>query len=390
MALNKTVEQMEQINLTGFITPPEWYMTIQTKTAGGKAKPHHLAIAILSRVCYWYRPAKKYDESGKLISKENKFHGEELQKSYKQLEEELGVSKRVIGEACRFLQNEIGVLELKPRDVKTNTGTFQNVMFMDINIKKLKEITFIDLEKYKKQSVVDEVVKSTEYEKTKAPSTKKRTRPIQKNVLAEYRKEYEADTEKGTIYIDYYRNHNIDYYKTSVQLLVSFFAKMQNKLGEDYDSKIEKEFFKKQVRKLYLRAYDEFHKSQTDEPMLWSGEEGSIQGRALNGIMAKCRRMAKAKTEDKDFIKIEINALYYFVSVLTKWEDTDTNGNKLITDHYRNRIDCTDLNSNLSKILRMLRNNGSDKVQSKPKNSFRGNEGAIDYAERLANKSVGY
>ena len=56
---NTKVDQTGQIRLTGNVTPQIWYRTI-TRENG---KPHLLAIAILSDIVYWYRPAEVRDES---------------------------------------------------------------------------------------------------------------------------------------------------------------------------------------------------------------------------------------------------------------------------------------------------------------------------------------
>ena len=90
---NAKVDLMAQIQLTGNVTPQIWYKTI-TKESG---KPHLLAIAILSDIVYWYRPAEIRDEStGHITGYRKRFHADMLQRSYDQFAELFGESKRSV------------------------------------------------------------------------------------------------------------------------------------------------------------------------------------------------------------------------------------------------------------------------------------------------------
>ena len=76
---NTKVDQTGQIRLTGNVTPQIWYRTI-TRENG---KPHLLAIAILSDIVYWYRPAEVRDESsGNITGYRKRFRADMLQRSY--------------------------------------------------------------------------------------------------------------------------------------------------------------------------------------------------------------------------------------------------------------------------------------------------------------------
>ena len=55
---NSTVDAIGQMNITGNVTPPNWYKTILRDNG----KPYLLAICILSEICYWYRPKEIRDE----------------------------------------------------------------------------------------------------------------------------------------------------------------------------------------------------------------------------------------------------------------------------------------------------------------------------------------
>lgn len=152
---NATVDAMGQFAITGNITPVQWYKTIIRENG----KPHLLAITILSDLVYWFRPTEVRDErSGQVIGWRKKFRGEKLQKSYKQYENMLGESRRTIKMAFDVLV-ELGVIYREFREVNITSNGMEivdadngkevstekklyNVMFLDLNVEKLNEITY--------------------------------------------------------------------------------------------------------------------------------------------------------------------------------------------------------------------------------------------------------
>ena len=153
---NDTVDAMGQFAFTGNVIPMNWYHTI----CRDNGKPHLLAITILSDIVYWYRPTEVRDErTGQIVGWRKKFSGNLLQKSYAQYESLFGESKRSVKAAIDLLI-ELGVvyrhfkdIKLTPNgpveiDKKTDNGSdgneqrLYNVMFLDINIRRLVELTY--------------------------------------------------------------------------------------------------------------------------------------------------------------------------------------------------------------------------------------------------------
>lgn len=139
---NNTVDAMGQFAMSGNITPMEWYKTIVRENG----KPYLLAITILSDIVYWFRPTEVRDErTGQVVGWRKKFSGDLLQKSYKQYENLFGESRRSIKAAFDALV-DLGVIIREFRDVKIGDGdderTLYNVMFLDLNVERLNELTY--------------------------------------------------------------------------------------------------------------------------------------------------------------------------------------------------------------------------------------------------------
>ena len=136
---NQIVDAMGEINISGNVTPQIWYKTILRENG----KPYLLAIAILADIVYWYRPVEVRDEqSGGTIGWKKRFKADLLQKSYRQYAELFGESLRSIEAAMKHLQS-IGVITRVPRDIKTENGAvLYNVTFLQLNVKRLYEITY--------------------------------------------------------------------------------------------------------------------------------------------------------------------------------------------------------------------------------------------------------
>ena len=135
---NRTVDKMMQVHLTGNVTPMNWYQTI-TRENG---KPHLTAIAILSDIVYWYRPREVRDEqSGELLGFEKRFRGDLLQRGYGQLAEQFGLSKRQVMAAVTVLE-ELGVIKKVLRNTVIGGVMAGNVMFLDLNVERLIELTY--------------------------------------------------------------------------------------------------------------------------------------------------------------------------------------------------------------------------------------------------------
>lgn len=144
LPLTPTVEGITELNIQGNIIPHSWYQHITFDVnKKGIRKPDIISILLLSDFVYWYRATEYRDESsGNIIGYGRKFHGELLQKSQEALSTQFGFSKRQIKDALYRLEQK----ELIKRDykvIKTKSGLVcSNVLFIDLNVAAIKEITF--------------------------------------------------------------------------------------------------------------------------------------------------------------------------------------------------------------------------------------------------------
>lgn len=135
---NPIVDASAEINITGNITPQTWYKTIVKETG----KPHLTAIVILADIVYWYRPTELRDEStGQIIAIRKKFKADLLQRSYQQIAEQFGLSKKEATSAIVFLE-KLGVIKRVFRTINMNGLVVNNVLYIELIVEKLKELTY--------------------------------------------------------------------------------------------------------------------------------------------------------------------------------------------------------------------------------------------------------
>lgn len=135
---NEVVDQVGQMHFSGNIIPTTWYKTI----VRDNKKPYLNAIIILSDVVYWYRPTEVRDEqSGQLIGFKKKFRDDLLQRSYQQIADQFGMSKREATNAVVFLE-KLGVIEREFRTIKLGSTILNNVLYLKLNAEVLATITF--------------------------------------------------------------------------------------------------------------------------------------------------------------------------------------------------------------------------------------------------------
>ena len=156
---NSTVDAIGQMNITGNVTPPNWYKTILRDNG----KPYLLAICILSEICYWYRPKEIRDEqTGFVVEYRKRFKEDLLQKSYQQLADQFGESKRTVKAAMDRLE-EIGVITRIWRNkVLSNGVSLTNILYIALDEEKLYEITYCVSDNKDDTSSKDDVDKITE------------------------------------------------------------------------------------------------------------------------------------------------------------------------------------------------------------------------------------
>ncbi|NLY19895.1 MAG: DNA replication protein DnaD [Tissierellia bacterium] len=135
---NEIVDEVGKLAFIGDIIPHTWYKTILRDNE----KPYLNAIIILADITYWYRPSEVREESsGQLLGFKKKFKEDLLQRSYGQMAERFGMSKREATNAIVFLE-KLGVIERVFRTVKTPKIILNNVLYINLNVEKLEAITF--------------------------------------------------------------------------------------------------------------------------------------------------------------------------------------------------------------------------------------------------------
>ena len=136
---NEIVDEVSKINISGNIIPLSWFQTLVSESG----KPMLLAIYLLADIVYWYRPKEIRDEeSGNLVGYQKRFKADLLQRSYRQIENRFGVTKKQARTALNFLC-EKGVIIKHLRDEKSAEGIMlHNNMYLELVPDKLKELTF--------------------------------------------------------------------------------------------------------------------------------------------------------------------------------------------------------------------------------------------------------
>ncbi len=140
---SQAVIAIHKIDITGNVTPPAWYQTIQHKTAQRKPRADLEAITILAEIVYWYKPILVRDEaSGQIISLRKKFKGAFLQRSYQSFATLFGLQKENVKKAFNLLE-KLGLVKRHFDSFLAENGTFlANVMFIELIPAQLIEITF--------------------------------------------------------------------------------------------------------------------------------------------------------------------------------------------------------------------------------------------------------
>lgn len=136
---NEIVDQVAEISITGNVVPLAWFQTLTGETG----KPMLLAIDLLADIVYWYRPKEIRDEgTGDLLRFEKRFKADLLQRSYRQIENRFGVTKKQARTALDFLCKK-GVIIKHLRDELTSEGVMlHNNMYLELVPEKLRELTF--------------------------------------------------------------------------------------------------------------------------------------------------------------------------------------------------------------------------------------------------------
>lgn len=120
------VDAIEAIHITGMVVPRTWIHNL--RTAGGK--PDIVAALVLSEVVFWYRP-KVTKAAGGMPAYTVRFKADKLQKSYSQLADALGFTKRQCQEAVARLRTA-GLVTVEQRTLRMRQGpVLTNVTFLE-------------------------------------------------------------------------------------------------------------------------------------------------------------------------------------------------------------------------------------------------------------------
>lgn len=136
---NATVDAVGRMSISGNVIPQSWYRTITKETTG---KPYLAAIVILADIVYWYRPTEVRDEStGETVSARKRFKADMLQRSYAQIAEQFGITKRDATNAIVALEG-LGVIKRHFRKMEVGGMTLSNVLFIELVPSVLESLTF--------------------------------------------------------------------------------------------------------------------------------------------------------------------------------------------------------------------------------------------------------
>jgi DNA-binding Lrp family transcriptional regulator len=126
------------MNFTGNVIPMVWFKTIRYPNGA----PHNNAIHILADIVYWYRPKEERDEeSGQLIGMKKKFRDDYLQRSYDQMADTFGLSKKQATEAVKALE-KMGIIKRIFKTIQVRGQILNNVLFIELIPQRLYEVTF--------------------------------------------------------------------------------------------------------------------------------------------------------------------------------------------------------------------------------------------------------
>lgn len=135
---NPIVDEVGTMNFTGNVIPMVWFKTIRYPNGA----PNNNAIHILADIVYWYRPKEERDEeSGQLVGMKKKFRDDYLQRSYHQMADTFGLSKKQATEAVKALE-KMGIIKRIFKTIQVRGQILNNVLFIELIPQRLYEVTF--------------------------------------------------------------------------------------------------------------------------------------------------------------------------------------------------------------------------------------------------------
>ena len=240
---NEIVDQSSQLNISGNIIPQTWYKSIVRENG----KPHLTAIVILADIVYWYKPTEIRDEgSGQLVALKKKFKADLLQRSYQQISDEFGISKKEATNAIIFLE-KLGVIQRVFRNLVVNGITVTNVLFIELKVDRLKELTYFTPLSLKRDTY--EGKEKISSEKERDTFQKDRGVPFKKGRVSQKKEKSSGYSEESPIYREgetntenTTENNNTEYPILSYQAIKAI---MKKRIG--YDAILNDRPYEKQM-----------------------------------------------------------------------------------------------------------------------------------------------
>lgn len=135
--LTPSVEAMRNVTLFGSVIPLAWRSWIRRDN--GRVYP--VAKDLLAEIVYWHKPRPVEDKKRQIIGWRRAFKADKLQKSYEDLANDLGYTKRQIADAAKWLESHY-LVSLEFRTVNINGHKLGNVLFWNINVPLITAISF--------------------------------------------------------------------------------------------------------------------------------------------------------------------------------------------------------------------------------------------------------
>ncbi|PFZ67751.1 DNA replication protein DnaD [Bacillus wiedmannii] len=136
--MNNNVMKIARINLRGNTMDQGWFKHLTLDNG----KPYMVAITVLSEIFYWYKPTEIRDEKTNGIRYKQKFKADKLQKSYQQLADSFGFTKRQVLEACKYLLKRKLIL-IEFRTIIVNGTRLNNVMYVEPVVENIQKISIL-------------------------------------------------------------------------------------------------------------------------------------------------------------------------------------------------------------------------------------------------------
>ncbi|MFE9082187.1 conserved phage C-terminal domain-containing protein [Bacillus mobilis] len=136
--MNNNVMKIARINLRGNTMDQGWFKHLTLDNG----KPYMVAITVLSEIFYWYKPTEIRDEKTNEIRYKQKFKADKLQKSYQQLADSFGFTKRQVLEACKYLL-KMKLITIEFRTIIVNGTRLNNVMYVEPVVENIQKISIL-------------------------------------------------------------------------------------------------------------------------------------------------------------------------------------------------------------------------------------------------------